>query len=94
MKAPRRVGSTQLLAIVAALPALARRPDNPLVSRHVAPCFRLDLRAEYEFWDGQASVALGVRNLLDSNHYEGGTLFLNDAEVPRMIYAKFKVVIK
>ena len=56
--------------------------------------FRLDLRAEYEFLDDQASIALGVRNLLDSNHYEGGTMFLNDAEVPRMIFAEFRLRIK
>jgi hypothetical protein len=55
---------------------------------------RLDLNAEYEFWNDEASLAVGVRNLLDPHHYEGGTLFLNDAEVPRMIYAEFRLHIK
>ncbi len=40
------------------------------------------------------SIAVGVRNLLDSGHYEGGTLFLNDAEVPRMIFAEFRLTLK
>ena len=69
-------------------------PANPFFPRHVDPYFRLDLRAEYEFWEDRASVALGVRNLLDSGHYEGGTLFFNDAEVPRMIYAELRVSVK
>ncbi|MCK4342475.1 MAG: TonB-dependent receptor [Phycisphaerae bacterium] len=52
--------------------------------------FRLDLQAEYEFWDDRASLSVGVRNLLDNHHPEGASLFLNDAEVPRMIYAEFR----
>ncbi len=66
----------------------------PFFPRQVPTHFRLDLRAEYEFWKKQASVAVGVRNLLDANHYEGGTLFLNDAQVPRMIYAEIRFTIK
>jgi len=69
-------------------------PTLPILPIHVDPYFRLDLRAEHEFWNDQASIAVGVRNLLDSNHYEGGTRFLNDAEVPRMIYAEFRMNIK
>jgi iron complex outermembrane receptor protein len=72
----------------------APNPANPFMPRHVDPYFRLDLRAEYEFWNDDASVAVGVRNLLDSNHYEGGTLFLNDAEVPRMVYAELRLAFK
>ena len=72
----------------------APNPVNPFVPRQVDPYFRLDLRGEYEFRKDQASIAVGVRNLLDANHYEGGTLFLNDAEVPRMIYAEFRLAIK
>ena len=72
----------------------APNPSNPLASRHVDPHFRLDLRAEHEFWDDRASFAVGVSNLLDSGHYEGGTMFLNDAEVPRMIFAEFRVTLK
>ena len=59
--------------------------------RNVDPYVRLDLRAEYEFWKKRASVAVGVRNLLDSSHFEGGTRFLNNAEVPRMLYAEMRV---
>jgi outer membrane receptor protein involved in Fe transport len=66
----------------------------PIVARHVHPYFRLDLRAEYELWNDQASVAVGVSNLLDPDHYEGGTMFFNSAEVPRMVYAEFRVNIK
>ena len=69
-------------------------PANPFAPRHVDPYFRLDLRAEHEFWKDRASVAVGVRNLLDSGHYEGGTAFLNDAEVPRIVYAELRVTFK
>ena len=72
----------------------APNPANPFVPRQVDSYFRLDLRGEYEFRDDQASIAVGVRNLLDSNHYEGGTLFLNDAEVPRMIFAELRLSMK
>ena len=72
----------------------APNPANPFVARRVDPYFRLDLNAECEFWNDQASIAFGVHNLLDSNHYEGGTLFLNDAEVPRMIYGEFRLAIR
>jgi iron complex outermembrane receptor protein len=69
-------------------------PANPFASRRIDPYFRLDLRAEYEFWNDRASFAVGVSNLLDSGHYEGGTVFLNDAEVPRMIFAELRLRIK
>lgn len=72
----------------------APNPSNPFSPRHIDPYFRLDLRAEYEFWDDRASVAVGVRNLLDSGHYEGSTLFLNDAEVPRTVFAELRFQIK
>ena len=72
----------------------APNPNNPLVSRCISQYFRLDLRAEYEFWKKQASVAVGVNNLLQANHYEGSTLQTNSAEVPRMIYAEFRMTIK
>ena len=74
--------------------ATSPSPTNLFLKRKVDPYLRLDLLAEYELWHDTASVSLGVRNLLDSNHYEGGTLFLNDAEVPRMIYAEFRISIK
>ena len=72
----------------------APNPANPFAARGIDPYLRLDLRAEYEFWNDQASIALGVNNLLDSGHYEGSTLFLNDAEVPRMIFVEFRLRIK
>lgn len=72
----------------------APNPSNPLQRRHVSPYFRLDLRAEYEFWQDRASVAVGVRNLLDSHHYEAGSLFVNDAEVPRTVYAELRLRFK
>ncbi len=72
----------------------APNPGFPLVPRRVDPYFRLDLRAEYEFLDDRASLAIGVRNLLDGHHYEGGTMFLNDSQVPRMIFAEFRITLK
>ena len=72
----------------------APNPVNPFGPRRIDSYLRLDLLGEIEFWDDQASLSLGVRNLLDSNHREGGTLFLNDAEVPRMIYAEFRIQLR
>ncbi len=72
----------------------APNSTNPFLHRHIDPYFRLDLRAEIEFWQDRAALAFGVRNLLDGHHHEGGTLFLNDAEVPRMIFAELRVTLK
>ncbi|MBN1491215.1 MAG: TonB-dependent receptor [Phycisphaerae bacterium] len=72
----------------------APNPLNPFIPRRVASYFRLDLRAEHEFWDDRASIAVGVRNLLDDAHYEGGTLFMNDGQVPRMVYAEMRLHFK
>ncbi len=66
-------------------------PLSPWGMRHIDPYVRLDLRAEYEFWNDRAAVSVGVRNLLDSHHPEGTSTFLNDAEVPRMIYGEFRI---
>ncbi len=68
--------------------------DLPFLHRKIDPYWRLDLRGEYEFWDDKASLAVGVRNLLDNNHPEGGTLFLNYAESPRMVFVEFRLRIK
>lgn len=68
--------------------------DFPFIARNIDPYLRWDLRAEYEFWKDDASFAVGVRNLVDDSHAEGGTLFLNYAEVPRMVYAEFRVQIR
>ena len=59
--------------------------------QHIDSYFRLDLLAEYEFWDDRAAVSVGVKNLLDNHHREGSTLFFTDAEVPRMIYAQLRL---
>ncbi len=72
----------------------APNPSFPFVSSRIDPYFRLDLRAEYEFWKDTASVSVGVRNLLDGGHFEGSSLFLNDAEVPRMIFAELRIALK
>jgi iron complex outermembrane recepter protein len=72
----------------------APNPSFPLLAEGIDPYFRLDLRAEYEFWKKTASVSVGVRNLLDGEHKEGTSLFLNDAEVPRMIYAELRLTVK
>ena len=66
-------------------------PANPIVPRRIDPYFRLDLRAEYELWEDRVSIAAGVRNLLDRDHPEGGSMFLNSAEVPRMVYAEIRM---
>jgi iron complex outermembrane receptor protein len=68
--------------------------DFPFIARNIDPYVRWDLRAEYEFWKDDASFAVGVRNLGDDSHGEGGTLFLNYAEVPSMVYAEFRVKIR
>ena len=72
----------------------APNSSNPFAPRSIDPYLRVDLRGEYEFWNDRASISVGVRNLLDSGHFEGGTLFLNSAEVPRMVYAEFRLRIK
>ena len=66
-------------------------PSNPFLSQRIDPYFRLDMRGEFEFWEDRASISVGVRNLLDANHYEGGSLFINDAEVPRMVFAELRL---
>ena len=72
----------------------APNPWNPFKARHIDDYFRLDLLAEYEFWEDRAALSVGVRNLIDNHHYEGGTQFLNDAEVPRMIYGQLRLSFK
>jgi iron complex outermembrane receptor protein len=69
----------------------APNPANPFIAKRIDPYFRLDLNAEFEFREDLASLSVGVRNLLDPMHPEGSTLFLNDAESPRMVYAELRV---
>lgn len=69
----------------------AREAENPITARHIDHYFRWDLRAEYEFWEDRASIAAGVRNLLDDHHPEGASVTINTGDVPRMIYAEFRL---
>jgi len=69
-------------------------PGLPFLVHRIDPYLRLDLRAEHEFWNDEASFAIGVRNLLDPNHYEGTSHSINMAEVPRMVYAEFRLTLK
>lgn len=69
-------------------------PSNPFLPRRLPQYFRLDLRAEYEFWKDRASIAVGVQNLLDGHHPEGSSQFINSAEVPRMVYAELRMTFK
>ncbi|MEP0844978.1 MAG: TonB-dependent receptor, partial [Phycisphaerae bacterium] len=71
--------------------ALSPDSSSLLGFRRVDPYFRLDLRAEHEFWQDKASLAVGVRNLLDPDHFEGSSKFFNSAEVPRMVYAELRI---
>jgi len=65
--------------------------DNPFGTLSASPYIRLDLRAEHEFWNDRASIAVGVSNLLDPGHYEGRSKFYAQAEVPRMVYAELRI---
>jgi len=69
----------------------ARNVNMPMTSRRIAPYFRLDLRVEHEFRQDKASIAVGVRNLLDPSHPEGGSATIDFAEVPRMVYAELRM---
>jgi len=71
--------------------AKAPDPDNPFAGRHIDPYLRLDLMLEHELVKDRASLTLGVRNLLDSGHFEGASLFLSDAETPRMAFAEVRI---
>ncbi|MCK4342479.1 MAG: TonB-dependent receptor [Phycisphaerae bacterium] len=68
--------------------------DLPMAHRAIDQYVRLDLQAEYVFWDERAAFSLGVRNLLDTGHLEGGSSQLGMGEVPRMYYAQLRVALK
>ena len=72
----------------------APNSKNPFVAREIDPYWRLDLSLEYEFWNDDAALSVGVRNLIDDHHPEGGTLFLNRADTPRMIYAQLRLTFR
>lgn len=52
---------------------------------------RLDLQAEFELVDDRGSIAVGVRNLLDAAHPEGGDTAMDNGEVPRMYFAELRL---
>ncbi len=68
----------------------APRVDVPSSTRPIDAYWRLDVQASFDLWDDTSSLTFGVRNLLDNLHPEGGTSFLNYAEVPRMAYVEFR----
>ena len=66
----------------------------PVAPQSIDSYLRLDLRAEYELPDDKGSFAIGVSNLLDHGHAEGGASSQDNAEVPRMVFAEFRLQIK
>jgi outer membrane receptor for monomeric catechols len=63
-------------------------PSNPFGALLAKSYFRWDVHAEYEFWMDRGTLSVGVRNLQDSGHLEGASIFLNSGEVPRMIFGE------
>lgn len=63
----------------------------PFAPKTIDSYFRLDLKLEKDLWKKRATLSAGVRNLLDANHPEGGTLFLNNAETPRMFFVELRI---
>ena len=63
----------------------------PFFVRRYDPYFRLDLNAEYRFWEDRAAVQVGVRNMLDRSHAEGGSSFIQAGETERMVYAQLRL---
>lgn len=66
-------------------------PHNPFSSKSIRELHRLDLTAEYEFWEDRAAITVGVKNLLDNHHSEAGSITVNDTEVPRMIFGEIRL---
>lgn len=66
---------------------------NPISPTHIPAYYKWDLRAEYELTE-YASVAVGVQDLLDNHHPEGGSTSIDYAEVPRVVYGELRVRIK
>ncbi len=73
---------------------LATNTNIPFFPSTIDSYFRLDLRAEYEFWNDRASVSVGVRNLLDPDHPEATSELLTPAETPRMVFAELRFEIR
>lgn len=66
----------------------------PSTTQDIDSYLRLDVLAEYEFSKKNGSFVVGVRNLLDKSHPEGGASGLDNAEVPRMVFAEIRLEIK
>jgi iron complex outermembrane receptor protein len=66
-------------------------PLNIVSGRSISDYHRLDLTGSYEFWEDRAALTVGVKNLLDNHHPEGGSVTTNDSEVPRMIFAELRL---
>ncbi len=64
------------------------------IPQSIASYLRLDVRVEREFWKDRASVAAGVRNLLDGGHIEGGSNAVKNTEVPRTYFLEMRIAIK
>ena len=64
-----------------------------ILNEKIESYYRLDLRAEYEFWKDRASVSVGARNLLNDHHMEGTTQYQESAQVPRMVYAEIRTTL-
>ena len=63
----------------------------PIAPQKIDSYYRLDLQAVRDFSNERGSIAVGVRNLLDSAHAEGGDTSLDNAEIPRMFYAELRI---
>ena len=69
----------------------ASNPNIPIAPQRIDSYFRLDLRAEHEFWNDRGWIAVGVSNLLDPAHPEATSIFTTQAQVPRMVYGEIRI---
>ncbi len=69
-------------------------PAIPFIHTSRDSYWRLDLRGEYEFADDRGGLAIDVTNPLDSAHFEGASLFVNDAEVPQIFFVELRLTFK
>ncbi len=74
--------------------AQAPNGNFPSSIQDIDSYLRLDVMAEYEFSKKNGSLVVGVRNLLDKGHPEGGAEGLDNAEVPRMVFAEVRIELK
>ncbi|GMU34389.1 MAG: TonB-dependent receptor [Planctomycetia bacterium] len=69
-------------------------PNFPFFKRRYDPYIRVDLNTEYRFWEDKAALQVGVRNLMDKSHAEGGSSFIHAGETERMVYAELRLSLK